>query len=146
MAEKAATVREALRVICEARRDDLIQPGVLSQAWVGFELPGRAAAGGVAVVVLACSPLQRRVNKNTSACCLGEHKSKVKKETSLTMPNSIPNVEPPDIVVKRSCACTLALSEEKPVKEGWASEEGKAEMGGNPQLAGTGPSVEVERS
>ncbi|KAJ1137328.1 hypothetical protein NDU88_003739 [Pleurodeles waltl] len=97
MAEKAAAVREALRVLCEAVRDDLIQPGILSQAWVGLERPRRATAGAVAV--LACSPPQQRGNRNVNARCLGEQK--LKKETALTTPSSFPNEAALDSEVKQ---------------------------------------------
>ncbi|KAJ1116902.1 hypothetical protein NDU88_005107 [Pleurodeles waltl] len=62
------------------------------------------------------------------------------------MPNSVTSVASPDIEVKRSRTCALALSGEKPVKEGRASEECEAEMGSDPRLTVAAPPVELERS
>ncbi|KAJ1090597.1 hypothetical protein NDU88_003727 [Pleurodeles waltl] len=81
--DAAAAVGEALRVICEAGRDDLIQQGVLSQAWVGLECLRRAAAGVVVVADLACSLRQQLVSKIVNARCLGGQKRKMKKKTTL---------------------------------------------------------------
>ncbi|KAJ1157272.1 hypothetical protein NDU88_009987 [Pleurodeles waltl] len=55
MVVKAAAVREALRVLCEAESKDLIQPDILLQAWVGLDRPMLAVEGGVAAAILACS-------------------------------------------------------------------------------------------
>ncbi|KAJ1163322.1 hypothetical protein NDU88_003782 [Pleurodeles waltl] len=106
----------------------------------------RAAAREVAAAVLACSPPQQRVNENTNAHCLGEYKRKVIKETPLMLMISISGVDPQDIAAKRSCACALSSSEEKSVKERWASEEGEAEMGGGSWLSGTALPVEIEQN
>ncbi|KAJ1100398.1 hypothetical protein NDU88_005484 [Pleurodeles waltl] len=89
MADKAAAIREALRVLCEAGREDLIQPGVLSQAWVGLESTKGAAAGGVAAAISACSPPQK-LNKNVSAHCLGDNSRKGKKEEATQEASGIP--------------------------------------------------------
>ncbi|KAJ1100919.1 hypothetical protein NDU88_005994, partial [Pleurodeles waltl] len=129
---QAAAVREALRIICDAGRDDLIQPGVLSQASIGFECPKRAAAGGVAAAVLACSPPQHRGTKSMNGRCLGEHKQKFKKETALMVLSSLAAAMSSVEVEKRGRgrACIQAPAHNRPVSEGWASEECAPEVGG----------------
>ncbi|KAJ1177643.1 hypothetical protein NDU88_002895 [Pleurodeles waltl] len=145
MAEKAAVVREAFRVICEVGRDDLIQPGILSQAWVGLECPRHAAAGGVAAAVLACSPPQQRVSKSiVNACCLGEQKWKIKKETAPTVPGSLGGEALLDVESSQGRTYTSNLSGVKPAQEGRASEEHMAERGGDSQPIVAAPPTEME--
>ena len=60
MAADSDLARKALRLLCEAGRQDLLRPGVLGQAWVGLEpsaeRPRRAASVGVSEAVKACLP------------------------------------------------------------------------------------------
>ncbi|KAJ1144013.1 hypothetical protein NDU88_010315 [Pleurodeles waltl] len=140
----SAAAREALRVICEAGRDDLIQPGVLSQAWVGLEHTRRAAASGVLAVILACSPPQQRVNKTANARCLGEQKRKIKKEMALTMPGSLGSEALLDVEMLLGRSCTPSLSGMRPVYEGWASKEHMAERGGDSLRAMADPPADIE--
>ncbi|KAJ1109023.1 hypothetical protein NDU88_006392 [Pleurodeles waltl] len=51
----ANSVAQALRVLQEAGREDLIKEGVLEQAWVGLKRPKRSSADRVSAVVLACT-------------------------------------------------------------------------------------------
>ncbi|KAJ1090381.1 hypothetical protein NDU88_003514 [Pleurodeles waltl] len=48
------SVVQALRVLQEAGREDLIKEGVLEQAWVGLKRPKRSSAERVSAAVLAC--------------------------------------------------------------------------------------------
>ncbi|KAJ1199999.1 hypothetical protein NDU88_003829 [Pleurodeles waltl] len=48
-------VVEALRVLQEEGREDLIKEGVLEQAWVGLRRPKRSSAEGVSAAILACT-------------------------------------------------------------------------------------------
>ncbi|KAJ1159646.1 hypothetical protein NDU88_000151 [Pleurodeles waltl] len=51
----ANSVVQALRVLQEAGREDLIKEGVLEQAWVGLKRPKRSSAERVSAAVLACT-------------------------------------------------------------------------------------------
>ncbi|KAJ1106714.1 hypothetical protein NDU88_004114 [Pleurodeles waltl] len=48
-------VIEALKVLQEEGREDLLQQGMLEQEWVGLKRPKRASSEGVAAAVMACS-------------------------------------------------------------------------------------------
>ncbi|KAJ1115725.1 hypothetical protein NDU88_003947 [Pleurodeles waltl] len=48
-------VVEALRILQQEGREDLIREGVLEQAWVGLKRPKRSSAEGVSAVILACT-------------------------------------------------------------------------------------------
>ncbi|KAJ1214475.1 hypothetical protein NDU88_002093 [Pleurodeles waltl] len=48
-------VLEALRVLQEEGREDLLQEGVLVQEGMGLKRPRRASSEGVAAAVIACS-------------------------------------------------------------------------------------------
>ncbi|KAJ1176673.1 hypothetical protein NDU88_001942 [Pleurodeles waltl] len=48
-------VVEALRVLQEEGREDLIKEGVLEQAWVGLRRPKRSSAEGVSAAILGCT-------------------------------------------------------------------------------------------
>ncbi|KAJ1197489.1 hypothetical protein NDU88_001347 [Pleurodeles waltl] len=48
------TVVQALKVLQEAGREDLIREGVLEQAWVGLRRPKRSSSDRVSAAVLAC--------------------------------------------------------------------------------------------
>ena len=57
MSAPSAQFLEALRVLQEAGREDLLKPGVLSQAWVPKSMrPTWRASSRVAAAALACSP------------------------------------------------------------------------------------------
>ncbi|KAJ1214986.1 hypothetical protein NDU88_002596 [Pleurodeles waltl] len=51
---EANKVVQALKVLQEAGRDDLIKEGVWEQAWVGLKRPKRSSAERVSAAVLAC--------------------------------------------------------------------------------------------
>ncbi|KAJ1129394.1 hypothetical protein NDU88_007765 [Pleurodeles waltl] len=51
----ANNIVHALRVLQEARREDLMKEGVLEQAWVGLKQPKRSSAEGVSAAVFACT-------------------------------------------------------------------------------------------
>ncbi|KAJ1089392.1 hypothetical protein NDU88_002543 [Pleurodeles waltl] len=48
-------VVEALRILQQEGREDLIKEGVLEQAWVGLKRPKRSSAEGVSAAILACT-------------------------------------------------------------------------------------------
>ncbi|KAJ1118286.1 hypothetical protein NDU88_006481 [Pleurodeles waltl] len=48
-------VVEALRVLQQEGREDLIKEGVLEQAWVGLKRPKRSSAEGVSSAIIACA-------------------------------------------------------------------------------------------
>ncbi|KAJ1098214.1 hypothetical protein NDU88_003330 [Pleurodeles waltl] len=48
-------VVEALKVLQDEGREDLIKEGVLEEAWVGLRRPKRLSAEGVSAAVAACS-------------------------------------------------------------------------------------------
>ncbi|KAJ1098668.1 hypothetical protein NDU88_003775 [Pleurodeles waltl] len=48
-------VLEALRILQQEGREDLIREGVLEQAWVGTKRPKRSSAEGVSAAILACT-------------------------------------------------------------------------------------------
>ncbi|KAJ1185535.1 hypothetical protein NDU88_002327 [Pleurodeles waltl] len=48
------TVVQALKVLQEAGREDLIKEGVLEHAWVGLRRPKRSSSDRVSAAVLAC--------------------------------------------------------------------------------------------
>ncbi|KAJ1172409.1 hypothetical protein NDU88_004256 [Pleurodeles waltl] len=51
----ANSVVQALKVLQDAGREDLIKEGVLEQAWVGLKRPKRSSAERVTAAVLACT-------------------------------------------------------------------------------------------
>ncbi|KAJ1098616.1 hypothetical protein NDU88_003723 [Pleurodeles waltl] len=52
-------VVQALKVLHDEGREDLLRDGVLEQAWVGIKHPKRLAADGVSAAVAACfSPVK----------------------------------------------------------------------------------------
>ncbi|KAJ1175858.1 hypothetical protein NDU88_001143 [Pleurodeles waltl] len=51
----AEVVRPTLRTLGEAERADLLQPGVLEEAWVSMERLTQAASWGLVAAVAACS-------------------------------------------------------------------------------------------
>ncbi|KAJ1127244.1 hypothetical protein NDU88_005647 [Pleurodeles waltl] len=51
----ANSVVQALKVLQEAGREDLIKEGVLEQVWVGLKRPKRSSAERVTAAVLACT-------------------------------------------------------------------------------------------
>ncbi|KAJ1207114.1 hypothetical protein NDU88_002506 [Pleurodeles waltl] len=59
----AAAVREALRLLGEASRADLLMPGVLDEAWVSMMLPMRVASSGVVAAMAACGLPDRAKRK-----------------------------------------------------------------------------------
>ena len=71
MQANSELAREALRLLCEAGRADLLRPGVLGQAWVGLEQvterPRRAASVGVSAAVEACLPQRGRRRAQSEA-------------------------------------------------------------------------------
>ncbi|KAJ1217699.1 hypothetical protein NDU88_005290 [Pleurodeles waltl] len=54
---------QVLRMLQEESREDLLQEGVLQQAWVGLKRPNRASSEGVAAVVIACESPTRKSKK-----------------------------------------------------------------------------------
>ncbi|KAJ1126205.1 hypothetical protein NDU88_004613 [Pleurodeles waltl] len=145
-AQRPATVGEErgpFRVICEAGRDDLIQPGVLSHAWVGFERPRRTAVGGVAAAVLACSPPQQRLVKNTNARFLGEHKGKLRKESTLTESDGFKLLPSRAVEEAHGRASTSNVSGVKPPKERRASEDHVEERDSKVQKVMAAPPTEL---
>ncbi|KAJ1161610.1 hypothetical protein NDU88_002094 [Pleurodeles waltl] len=54
---KPNKVVQALQVLQEEGREDLLQEGMLEQAWVGLRRPKRVSSEGVAAVVIACLSL-----------------------------------------------------------------------------------------
>ncbi|KAJ1117022.1 hypothetical protein NDU88_005223 [Pleurodeles waltl] len=48
-------VVEALRILQQKGREDLIREGVLEQAWVGLKRPKRSSAEGVSAAILSCT-------------------------------------------------------------------------------------------
>ncbi|KAJ1188387.1 hypothetical protein NDU88_005148 [Pleurodeles waltl] len=48
-------VVQALKVLQDEGREDLIKDGVLEQAWIGLRRPKRLSAEGVSAAVAACS-------------------------------------------------------------------------------------------
>ncbi|KAJ1218663.1 hypothetical protein NDU88_006240 [Pleurodeles waltl] len=53
--ENSSRVIEALKVLQEEGREDLLQQGVLEQVWVGLKRPKGALSEGVAAALLACA-------------------------------------------------------------------------------------------
>ncbi|KAJ1193074.1 hypothetical protein NDU88_002380 [Pleurodeles waltl] len=66
MVDTNQAVREALRVLYEAGREDFLQPEVLSQVWVGITRPKRSAASRVTPTVLECLQ-QHRIREKIAA-------------------------------------------------------------------------------
>ncbi|KAJ1152789.1 hypothetical protein NDU88_005564 [Pleurodeles waltl] len=52
-------VVQALNVLQDEGREDLIKEGVLEEAWVGLRRPKRVSAEGVSAAVAACTSLHR---------------------------------------------------------------------------------------
>ncbi|KAJ1149447.1 hypothetical protein NDU88_002257 [Pleurodeles waltl] len=55
MVMEPSKVVQALKVLQDEGREDLIKDGVLEQAWVGLRRPKRLSAEGVSAAVAACS-------------------------------------------------------------------------------------------
>ncbi|KAJ1206862.1 hypothetical protein NDU88_002255 [Pleurodeles waltl] len=62
-------VVQALKILRDEGREDLIKEGVLEEAWVGLKRPKRLSSGGVSAAVIACSspPKKCKKFKNKSA-------------------------------------------------------------------------------
>ncbi|KAJ1192117.1 hypothetical protein NDU88_001429 [Pleurodeles waltl] len=56
-------VVQALKVLQDEGREDLIKEGVPEEAWVGLRRPKRLSSGGVMAVVIACSSPQKKFKK-----------------------------------------------------------------------------------
>ncbi|KAJ1155474.1 hypothetical protein NDU88_008204 [Pleurodeles waltl] len=56
-------VVQALKILRDEGREDLIKEGVLEEAWVGLKRPRRLSAQGVSAAVAACSSLQGKAKK-----------------------------------------------------------------------------------
>ncbi|KAJ1128281.1 hypothetical protein NDU88_006660 [Pleurodeles waltl] len=54
---------QALKVLQDEGREDLIKEGVLEEAWVGLRRPKRLSSGGVMAAVIACSSPQKKFKK-----------------------------------------------------------------------------------
>ncbi|KAJ1144200.1 hypothetical protein NDU88_010502 [Pleurodeles waltl] len=64
-------VVQALKVLQEEGREDLIKVGVLEEAWVGLRRPKRLSAEGVTAAVVACTSPQKTFKKFKSKSALG---------------------------------------------------------------------------
>ncbi|KAJ1116219.1 hypothetical protein NDU88_004437 [Pleurodeles waltl] len=64
-------VVQALKVLQEEGREDLIKDGVLEEAWVGLRRPKGVSAKGVSAAVAACTLLQRVCKKFKTKSALG---------------------------------------------------------------------------
>ncbi|KAJ1177675.1 hypothetical protein NDU88_002927 [Pleurodeles waltl] len=59
--EKSNKIVQALKVLQEEGREDLLQAGVLEQAWAGLKKPKRVSPEGVAAAIMACAlPFHKR--------------------------------------------------------------------------------------
>ncbi|KAJ1208055.1 hypothetical protein NDU88_003445 [Pleurodeles waltl] len=56
-------VVQALKILRDEGREDLIKDGVLEEAWVGLKRPRRLSAQGVSAAVAACSPPSGKLKK-----------------------------------------------------------------------------------
>ncbi|KAJ1084550.1 hypothetical protein NDU88_004697 [Pleurodeles waltl] len=56
-------VVQALKMLRDEGREDLIKEGVLEEAWVGLKRPKRLSAQGVSAAVAACSSPQEKSKK-----------------------------------------------------------------------------------
>ncbi|KAJ1191640.1 hypothetical protein NDU88_000956 [Pleurodeles waltl] len=64
-------VVQALKVLQDEGREDLIKEGVLEEAWVGLRRPKRLSSGGVMATVIACSSPQKKLKKCKSKSAEG---------------------------------------------------------------------------
>ncbi|KAJ1161065.1 hypothetical protein NDU88_001553 [Pleurodeles waltl] len=69
--DNSSRVVEALKVLQEEGREDLLQQGVLEQAWVGLKRPKRASSEGVAAAVMACESPVRSSKKFRQKSVMG---------------------------------------------------------------------------
>ncbi|KAJ1200961.1 hypothetical protein NDU88_004779 [Pleurodeles waltl] len=81
MAKKGQSDRDALKLLFEAGREDLLKPDVFLQARVGFTRPKRSVASRVAAAVLACSPPKEKVKArvdedNEAVVCMSDRGEK----------------------------------------------------------------------
>ncbi|KAJ1174622.1 hypothetical protein NDU88_006442 [Pleurodeles waltl] len=56
-------VVQALKVLHDEGREDLLREGVLEQAWVGLKCPKRLSAEGVSAAVAACTSPVKALKK-----------------------------------------------------------------------------------
>ncbi|KAJ1097524.1 hypothetical protein NDU88_002642 [Pleurodeles waltl] len=61
--EKSSKVVQALKVLQEEGREDLLRDRVLEQAWVGFRRPKRVSSEGVVAAVIAYTSLTQQPKK-----------------------------------------------------------------------------------
>ncbi|KAJ1207937.1 hypothetical protein NDU88_003327 [Pleurodeles waltl] len=64
-------VVQALKVLQDEGREDLIKDGVLEEAWVGLRRPKRVSAEGVSAAVAACTSPQKVFKKFKTKSALG---------------------------------------------------------------------------
>ncbi|KAJ1216158.1 hypothetical protein NDU88_003764 [Pleurodeles waltl] len=99
----------------------------------------------LAAAVLACSPPQQRSVKNTNACCLGMHKGKLKKESTLTDSDGFEIVPSRVVEAAHARMSTSNVSGVKSLKERRASEDHVEERGSEVQKVVAAPPAESER-
>ncbi|KAJ1198367.1 hypothetical protein NDU88_002208 [Pleurodeles waltl] len=69
-------VVQALKVLQDEGREDLIKEGVLEEAWVGLRRPKRISSGGLMAAVIACSSPQKKFKKFKSKSVEGRKVSR----------------------------------------------------------------------
>ncbi|KAJ1119209.1 hypothetical protein NDU88_007395 [Pleurodeles waltl] len=67
----SSKVLQALKMLQDEGREDLLQDGVLEQAWVGSRRLKRASSDGVAATVIACTSPARKTKKNLQKSVAG---------------------------------------------------------------------------
>ncbi|KAJ1141140.1 hypothetical protein NDU88_007475 [Pleurodeles waltl] len=61
--DNSSKVIQALTFLQEEAREDLLQEGVLEQAWVGSKRPKRTSSEGMVAVVISCASPARKSKK-----------------------------------------------------------------------------------
>ncbi|KAJ1152162.1 hypothetical protein NDU88_004939 [Pleurodeles waltl] len=89
----ANSVVQALKVLQEAGREDLIKEGVLEQAWVGLKRPKKASAERVTAAVLVCTlPESPKKFRKFKVKSVAGRKVSVSPERSEVMEQGLPNL------------------------------------------------------
>ncbi|KAJ1107996.1 hypothetical protein NDU88_005381 [Pleurodeles waltl] len=75
-------VVQALKVLQDEGREDLIREGVLEQAWVGLRRPKRLLAEGVTAAITACTSPERAPKKFKTKSIMGRKVARLLEQLS----------------------------------------------------------------
>ncbi|KAJ1105821.1 hypothetical protein NDU88_003225 [Pleurodeles waltl] len=75
-------VMQALKVLQDEGREDLIKEGVLEEAWVGLRRPKRLSADGVTAAIISCTSPERVNKKFKSKSFMGRKVTRLPEKVS----------------------------------------------------------------